>query len=298
MKLGRRCELKVEINPVSVSPDRTEGSNTLVIPQDLTIEFEITRQLWSSSQEGTFRIINLGEGTRDLLTKDKMATNEFRAIQFWAGYESFPRPRIFNGFVSNATSYRRGTEIVTEINAYDGGMAMANGYTSRTIAPNMERTQLLAELGRSLPGISGDPIIGNVPGKNLRGQVLFGNTWALILQESSQLAAIDNGQMKVLAMADVIQTDFDLIDSSSGLLGSPRRTPTKLEFTMIFEPRLTIGQIIELRSSSNKLYNGTYKVMGFTHSGVISPVVSGKCETVVSLFFGTKEWKKVKGVIV
>lgn len=297
MKLGRRCEMKIEVNPVAVG-DRIEGSNTLVIPKDLTVEFEISRQLLSSSQEATFRIVNLGEQTRNLLTKDAYALTEFRAIQFRAGYESFPIPLVFNGYVRSASSYRRGTEMVTEIAAYDGGLAMANGYTARTVAGGTPLATVLGDLARSLPRISGDPIVGSFIGTNLRGKVLMGNTWKILLQESANLATIDNGQVKILAPTDAIQSAFPLINSSTGLLGSPRRTPTKLEFNMLFEPRLTVGQIIELQSSTNRQYNGTYKVAGFTHSGVISPVVSGNCQSVVSLFFGLDEWKIVSGTLV
>jgi hypothetical protein len=297
VKLGRRCQLSVEINP-RAEGDRLEGSNTLTIPQDITIEFEISRQFLSSSQEATFRILNLSQETRDRLNKDAYAMNEFRAIQFKAGYEDFPLPIVFNGFVRHASSYRRGTEMVTEISCYDGGISMASGFTARTIAGGTSIQDLLKQLAQTLPRIAGAPLIGEFPKTNLRGKVLMGNTWSIILQESGNLATIDNGQVKILNLNEAIGAGIPLIDASAGLLGSPRRTPTKLEFTMLFEPRLTIGQIVELQSSTNRLYNGTYKVTGFNHRGTISPVVSGECSSVVSLFFGIGEFNIVRGAVV
>lgn len=308
MKLGRKCQLKVEIDPVAVG-DAMQGSNTLTIPKNLTIEFEVTRAFLSSSQEATFRVINLAERTRSRIQKDPYALTEFRAIQFRAGYEDFPIPLVFNGFVRSATSYRRGTEMVTEINAYDGGLAMANGFTAQTIASGVSVRDLLTQLAKSLPRVAGAPIVGDFAGENLRGKVLFGNTWSLILQESGNLATIDNGQVKILNPDEAITAGIPLIDSSTGLLGSPKRTPTKLEFAMLFEPRLTIGQIVELRSTTNRLYNGTYKVTGFSHQGAapstgedssasVTPVVGGQCVSNVSLFFGPSELRLVQGAVV
>lgn len=293
MKLGRKGKLSVEVNPDA----RGVTQSTLTIPEDLTIEFEVTRQSLSSSQEASFRIIGLGEETRDLINKDPYALTEFRAIQFRAGYDSFPLPLVFNGFVRKATSYRRSGQVgaITEINAYDGGLAMVNGWTAQTISAGSTLSNVLRRLADSLPHLSAKSIIGDFANVNTRGKVLFGNTWSIIVEESGNLATIDNGQVKILQPNEALQSLIPVIDSDSGLLGSPRRTPTMLEFDMIFEPRLTIGQVVELRSSFNRLYNGTYKVMGFTHRGTIGPTVSGDCISSVSLFFGPEELKIVRG---
>lgn len=296
MKFGRRGELKVEINPRAAADNTLQGSNTLTIPEDITIEFEVSRAFISSSQEATFRVLNLREAERNLLQKDPYALTEFRAIQFRAGYEQFPLALVFNGFVRSATSWRRSaTEMVTEITAYDGGLAMANGWTAQTLAAGNTTNQVVTALAKLLPRMTGSPIVGDFPTKNLRAKVLFGNTWSLILSETGNLATIDNGQVKALNLDEAIDAPVQVIESDSGLLGSPRRTPTKIEFDMIFEPRLTIGQIVELRSIVNRALNGVYKVTGLSHRGTISPVVSGECKTSVSLFFGPGELKLVSG---
>ncbi len=304
-KFDRRCKLSVEVNPDSSGVPQSN----LTIPADLTIEFEISRQFLSSSQEATFRIYNLAERTRNLLQKDPYALTEFRAIQFRAGYASFPLPLVFNGFVRSATSYRRGVDVITEISAYDGGLAMANGFTSQTFAAGTSGQQILGVLARSLPRLAGSPIIGDFPGAGTRGNVLFGNTWSVILQQSGGLATIDNGQVKILQPNEAVQAVIPVINSDAGLLGVPRRTPTKVEFEMLFEPRLTVGQIVTLESRFNKLLNGVYKVTGFNHHGTAPsigpdetggrvPVVAGPYSSAVSLFFGPDELRVVQGNVV
>jgi hypothetical protein len=68
-----------------------------------------------------------------------------------------------------------------------------------------------------------------------------------------------------------------------------------LDFEMLFEPRLTIGQTVQLKSDTNRIFNGIYKVMGFEHSGTISDAVAGPCKTSVSLWLGTQVLETVKG---
>ncbi len=66
-----------------------------------------------------------------------------------------------------------------------------------------------------------------------------------------------------------------------------------IEFDMIFEPRFTVAQIIELQSETNRILNGDYKVMGFVHQGLISPSVDAPRITHVSLWKGTAALKPV-----
>lgn len=296
MKFIRKCELKVEVNPNSAGVTQS----TLTIPEDITVEFEISRKFLSSSQNATFRIINLSPKTRNLLQKDPYVINENRwAVQFRAGYKDTPLALCFNGWVLSATSYRRGqTDMVTELTCTDGSLAQANSFSSITIASGTTARDAILKLARDLIRTSGQAIVGQFPQTYTRGRVLHGNTWSLILQESGNLATIDNGQLKVLNPYEVLSAQIPVINSDSGLLGVPRRTPTSLEFEMLFEPRLLIGQLIELKSTLNSLYNGLYKISGFQHRGTISPAVAEDCSTHVFLFFGKQEFEAVQGQVV
>jgi hypothetical protein len=289
-KFGRKCELSVEINPTPTpGTNFSQGSSNIVIPQDLTIDFSINRQALGSSQEATFRIKNLSLKTRNLIYKDPYALTEYLAIQFKAGYQEDPvLPICFNGFVRSATSYREGVDFITEITAYDGGMAMANGFFAQTVI-GQSLAQLMQTLAKSLPGTSGATYIGEFPTKGTRGRVLCGNTWNILVQLSDGLAYIDNGDVKILNYNEAIAGEIPLIDTSSGLLGSPKRTPTMVEFDILFEPRLTLGQFLQLQSASNPIFNGTYKVMKIQHRGTVSPAVAGEYVTSVGLFVGAAE---------
>lgn len=286
-KFTRACKLSIETTTQAYGPDFDSATNNnIVIPPEFSIEFEVVRKSAASSQTATFKIYNLGEKTRRLIFADRFdAQNRPRAIQFRAGYENFT-PLIFNGQIKEASSKRKGVDMITTIQCYDGGLAMAAGFSAVTVVGGTPLSEVLANLAAQMPNTSGKPIVGNFTGSSVRGKVLFGNTWNIIRQESEGLAIIDNGQVKILQPNEAIASDIPVITSASGLLGTPARSGALIEFDMLFEPRLTLGQIVQLESTTNNLYNGTYKVLGFTHSGMISPSVCGPAKTSVQLWIG------------
>jgi len=288
-KFERRYTLGCE---VQAGADNKPQSVTIELPY--TVEFEITRQSLSSSNTGKFRLFNLAENTRNLIFKDKYAWTEYRNVQFRAGYEQF-QPLLFNGSVREASSERNGVNMITTIDAYDGGFSITNGFSSLTLAAGQAAKDVINTLSADLPKLVSTPIIGDFPRTSARGEALLGNTWNLIQEKCNGLCSIDNQQLKVLQDNECINGPIPVINSASGLLGSPKRSGAQLEFEMLFEPRLTIGQIVKLESSTNRLFNGFYKVMGFSHKGIISGAVSGECRTSVSLWLGTQELRVIKG---
>lgn len=283
MKFDPRAQLSIEISPNAAG----EGTQNVVLNSpELTIDFQIVRNSWGSSQTAEFRIHNLGEKTRNLIYKDPYAVTSFRqAIQFRAGYRD-SMPMCFNGFVQTASSDRQGEDVFTTITAFDGGLSMSNGFVSQSFEAGSVKQRII-DLAKQLPHTTGNPIVGNFTGDFKRGQVFLGNAWQIILGITNGFATIDNGQIKALQTNEVVNANIGVINSASGLLGSPRRLPTSLEVTMLFEPNLSLGALVQLETRiSPANFNGTYKVQGFTHRGTISPSVSGTPRvSVVQLFF-------------
>jgi len=301
-KLGRVYSLKVEVDTgiAGVSPLRPEfqANKNVTITLPYTVEFEISRQNQSFAQTATFRIFNLSEVTRNALQKDRWRYQN-RAIQFRAGYESPSgnfMPLAFNGQVLQAYSWRRGVDFITEIEAFDGGLAQTLGTVAFTQKAGASAAETVTKLATLLPFQSGVPIVGSFPVTNLRGEVFFGNTWQFILQKTKGQACIDNGQVKALNLNEVIEGGLPLISSDTGLLGSPKRGEQTLDCEMLFEPRLTLNQKVRLESTTVRQYNREWKVIGFDHRGMISPSVAGDCITNVRLFFTQTDLLAVEGV--
>lgn len=306
-KFNRVYSLKVEVDDgINTSPLRTEflANKTVEITLPYALEFEISRASLTSAQTGEFTIYGLPEHVRNAIQKDIFQATQLRGVEFRAGYDA-PGAKFlalaFNGTVSTCFSYREGegdrTIWVTKISAYDGGFQMVNGQNfSATIAPGQTASSVVRQLTARLPGQTAAPIIGDFPAKNLRGEVLFGNIWNLILQKTNKLAFFDNGQVKALNYNEAFTGQIPVISSATGLLGAPRRTISTLEFDMVFEPRLSVGQLIRVDTTTDKKYNRNWKVLGFDHSGKITTSGdAGQCRTSLRLWFTPQDLLLIPG---
>ena len=273
----------------------TSDSEHVTIAPPLTIEFEISRKWLMSANTCFLRIYNLAEATRNRLYKDLYQTTVYRALQFRAGYPDYPLPLVFNGNVLHCYSYRQGVNFITEIEGQDGQIAMVNGFTSKTKPAGASAGDILKALIADLPNTAGSAIIGTFKQVNARGEALSGNTWKLISDKSGNCAVIDNGQVKILNDREAITGEIPELSSASGLLGSPVRTDTMIQVSLIFEPRLTLGQKVHLSSTTNPIFDNDYKVMGIEHSGTISPAVDGERRTTAWLYFGAQALKMIEG---
>jgi hypothetical protein len=310
MKVNRDYVLTVGVGPYG-PPVQTGGATqgisyatqAVVIKPPYTLEFDIRREFMATSQTATFRIKNLGEKLRDVLYKDRFATTLYASVELQAGYEGSFLPTIFKGTVWFAASMRSDRKnFVTEIESFDGGFSMSNSFSSLTLPPAHSFLDALNRLNGDLVGASSTPIIGTVPSSlGPRSTVLVGPTFDVIskLLPPGVSATIDSGQLKVLADTDVLQfgNQTFVISSATGLLDPPVREGTFVVVRMLFEPRITIGQIVQLSSIDNAIFNGNYQVRGVSHFGIISPAEGGPAYTTLQLYLGPGLLKTLSGAI-
>ncbi len=299
-KFNRVYELKVDVADQQQATPLRNAPSSVTIRLPLAIDFTISRQSVSSSQSASFRILNLPTDTRDAIRKDIFQTAQFRACVFRAGYSNASgtfMPIVFNGTVNTAYSYREGQDWITEIEAFDGGQAIANGTVALSLDAGQTAGNTLVALAGLLPGLTGAPIVGNFPTTTKRGEVLLGNTWDFIQIKSNGLAIIDNGQVKALQYDEAIQGGLPVISDDTGLIGLPKLTPTMMELKMVFEPNLTLSQIVRVETSSQPKINKNWKVMGLTHTGKISPTGPvGECVTDVQMWYRQGDFNVLNNV--
>lgn len=300
MKFNPSYSISIE----TLLPDQNGAAANVVVQLPFTCEFEIRRAALASSQTATFRLYNLGAKTRDLIQKDWFnAIGDVRAIQFRAGYQGEPTTMIFNGTLKQAQSRRRpgGVDMITEVEAFDGGAAMANGFSLRTIAAGTQFTDLIKNLAKDLPNLAPTATIGALPGVTKRGATFVGNSWDYIFQLSGGLAVIDDNKLKILNPNEYAGEEIPDITSAAGLTGTPERYLNMMRVQMLFEPKFTIGQLVNLDSSDLTKFNGLYKVMGLTHRGIISDARDGERRTELTLWNGlgnSDSWVKVGDVAI
>lgn len=271
------------------------NSQPIVIKNPFTLIFNINRAQQSSSNIGNFQIYNLSQTTRTQLYKDRTGQGALRRMVLKAGYETGAMATIFDGNIQYCVSYRAQgqTNFITEIQAYDYGFVRVNAISSITKLGKINKqdiiNQLIADIINASPtdhALSRGYIHKYTDVQYNRS--LSGNSWDLLCEETQQMCSIDCGKINVLLDDDTFLSSISTIDSSTGLLGSPKRSLTWTEIELLFEPSLVVGQTITLNSSSSQIYNGVYKIVGINHFGTISDAIGGKCQSNISLFNFTK----------
>lgn len=276
-KLNRTYVLKVATDE--------DGQNQIEIGMPFSCEFDIMRSINGSANTATFVIYNLAPETRKLLYKDPFNTKK-RAVQFFAGYEDAESnmiPMLFNGFVKQAGSVRQGTEFRTEIVCYDGGFAMTEGQAKVSVSAGQKVGDVLKKLMQNLPAIEGATVGAGYDDVTKRGQVIFGNPVDHLRMATRNRFFIDSNRAYVLADDEILPGDIGKIDATTGLIGTPKKNAQVLEVELIFEPRVTICQALELESITFPEANGTFKVIEISHRGMISPQVAGEVITSLKL---------------
>lgn len=287
-KFGRNYRLT--IYPLS-------GAPAIIITMPFTISFSIVRDTGSYVNQMEIDVYNLSEEHRNQIYQDRYvlgaptdsngqpilnaqgdAVGSHNLI-LEAGYSNLYR--VFYGRMFEASSARQGTNIITCIKGFDSNVDVASTQTFQTLQSGQTLGDVLKFLIAQFPGLQLGAI-GDFPEMRNRPTVLNGNTWDLLKQYSNANVYIDNGKVYVLHDNEVLDT-ISVIDDSTGLLETPRRDQGALYVTTLFEPSVQVGQQIKFQSSIQKNFNGTYKVIGIAHRGMISGAVCGRLYTVFRL---------------
>ncbi len=282
-KINRHYKLTIETN----------DSGTVEITDPLTIEFTVTRNTAVSLNKGIFKIYNLGLATRTKLFQDRFrikdkGTGEFyKRIILQAGYNQLST--IFVGNILTAFPTRQGGDIIMNIEAYDGLYGQANSITSLTLNKGTPINDVVDTITNDLQKVE-KGVIASQEGVLTKSTSFFGNTFEVLTEFLKDKAEvfIDNEELLIMNSNQAFIAQIPLIKSETGLLSVPVRQQTYIEIDMIFEPRITVGQLVELESGVNPAYDGQYKVYGVTHNAIISAAVSGDAKTKLQLYIGSE----------
>lgn len=284
-KFNRNYKLIFEIKEyVDDSLSKLKLRETIEIKYPFTLEFNIEHSVYSETNSGYFRLYNLNSDIQAKLWKDKAQIRKIIDITLYAGYEDY-MPLIFKGKAIDCYTFRDGgdTDFTTEIHAFDGMDWLLYGFTSTTFKVGTKMTDIVNMFTKDLNMFDVGYISPDIPPLPCN-QTFIGQTLDLLGREyGGYQIFVDKGELNILGKQDVIPGQLLVITSESGLLGTPRRMDSVLEVEMMFEPRITTAQAIKLLVDSLPELNGTYKVVGLSHNGIISPTIAGTLTTRVYL---------------
>lgn len=277
-KFGRNYSLTIQSNDAQ--------GTTITIAPPFTIEFDVTRKHFSSANEASIRIYNLGKNTRSQIRKDRDDPGTLKQVTLSVGYGT-TLTTILTGNVTQAWSVREGTNFITTIEAFEGGFAYANGVFNQAFPENTSYKTIIENIIGSL-GPFGVNVgsIGDFPGNIPRGNSYSGNSIDLLTELTGGAFFIDNGRANALNFNEALDGEILIINAQTGLLGTPVREFKTFNFEMIMEARLQVGQLVQLQSSTGEGFNMLCKINELHHRGTISESICGDALTSVGCLSG------------
>lgn len=269
----------------TIPPEKEgEDAESITITYPLTCEFDIKRDTFASANKATFRLYNLNLSNRNKIFQDIYNINRYCFVDFYAGYGD-NMPLIFTGKVLKASSERSNVDMITTIEALDNDIIQS--YSSHTFEAGTSKKDVLNTLVGDFPNVQLGAT-GTLEGTLPTTTVFDGLTFECINNFTGGHSFIDLNKLNTLQNNEVLgDVSIYKIDSSSGLLGTPRRQDAQVEMDVIFAPEITVGQLIEVESvTAPDQFNGQFKCIGIHHRGIISGAVSGEAKTTINLFVG------------
>lgn len=252
-----------------------------------SIDIQIMRNNFASSNIGKLRLFNLSKNNRELIRRDWDNFDLRDRVILKAGYGD-NLSTIMDMNVSKAFSVHDGVDFITEIECLDGGYAYLNAQIEKTFPSGTPIREMIIDIAESLEKDDVQlGVVGSFPGTLQKSESFAGNPLEILRELTGGAAFVDNGKINILKDNEAIKGEPLLINSQSGLLTTPVRQEFYVEFEMIFDPQLVIGKTIQLDSTRGDIdINQEYIINYLSHRGMISESVKGTMVTEVGCLPG------------
>lgn len=284
-KVNRVYRLTVQLSDKNDKPT----NKAIVITNPITMKFQVNRSIFAEINGAEIELYNLAMSTYNQLFYDYFNT-EKRTVILEAGYEGQELSIIFVGDLWSCYTSRVGTETITRLECIVGVKSL-NHVTDITL-DNASRNQILKHAANDM--LMDLKIYSGEDKKFSRPVSIYGNSYKTLQTYSDDNVYIDNNTIYVLEDSDAFVGYVPLINDESGLLGVPEHEDAILKVNMIFEPRLLIGQIIDVQSKVAPMFNGQYKIYGLRHEGIISGAESGYATTTLEMLVGDLKYGRFR----
>jgi hypothetical protein len=247
------------------------------------VTFEVTSAVVETPRHAKIRVYNLSDSTM------RQIQTEFLQVSLQAGYQEGPFGEIFSGLV---TRYAAGKiDTITkylEIDASDAELSYNFSVINTTLSKGTTQGDTLNTLVGQLPNTN----VGNAPSsigntQRYRGQVLYGTVRAHMRTLGVNTNAqwfIQDGSLHLLGPNDLLPGGAIILNTTSGLIGTPEQTLDGVSARSLLNPLLVTGRGVLIDSAivnrTNVLVplntndyippvsqNNTYKIYHTVHKG-------------------------------
>ncbi len=256
------------------------SGDALLIENTLQVSFDISKSSNNKNRtnSASIEITNLSKESLKLLDVS------YPAAVFEAGYKEIGMKRLFSGQITNVTTRKSGTDLVTQILMGSGYTELNHDVMNSLVAPGRTLKEVTEDIRKALPGVSK----GVYNGTNLNNPIIYGypltGTPKEMLDELSSKYGldwqVDDGVLYVhdndrassekFGEAYVVSASTGLIENAYRVTGDVKRgakdktNKQSVQWKMLLNPDIVAGSIVKLEDA---FINGWFKVESIRHSG-------------------------------
>lgn len=215
-----------------VFPEINLEYNNLDNKEGLHLTFDVSKDLTQETNKAKIKVWNLSDESRQKIEKPDLK------VDLYAGYRDTDGPkRIFSGSIITAISQTtkqnvadvqtsdEGTNVVTEINASDGQVAVRDSVFALSYAPGTDGGIIVKAIANNmgLPLILGEGVKFSSYGNGYSFVGRGGNALTEICNGNGLSWSIQNGNLQIILAGGTTSSKGLVFSASSGLIGSPAR---------------------------------------------------------------------------
>lgn len=260
---GRVIDLEIQIkNQIKIYSDLQGLDN-------IKVEFNITKSINTAGGEATISIFGLFPDDIAFLSTNYIAGSgalNQSLISIIGGYKD-NKTLLFNGNIVNANPNLTSKDYNIELKAINAIMSSTNSKSislkNATLKSICQR--LASDLGLILK-------YDNTINKTIGDYSYNGTAFSQILKLRSYYPNeidifINDGFLIIQKQKALEKGKTFLLNSKTGLIGTPQPTATGCKIKSILNPELQVGNIIKLESKKIPQLNSFYKILELKHMG-------------------------------
>lgn len=282
------------------------GVPPILIGDPLTIEFNYYKNITGQLNQASLKIYNLNQDTKHQIEFDRFLTQNANSVSgsinapnqlylpctLSVGFGTSSLGVVFSGNMQKAYSTKQHVDTITQIDLVDGMYSVNNSFTNYTIDSPVTTREVITLLTGSMKNVQQGYISGlpnvQLPFFSFNGRI-FDKLRKLSNGNGNSDSTcadcfIDNGKLNILATNEAFTDNGIQEFTDNSILGAPRATGQYIEFDIVFNPQLRLGQIIQLNTRMNAFVSGQYKIVGLTGQCTLGNSKIGSNITTVQVF--------------
>lgn len=240
----------------------------------------------NNSGTAVFDLFNLSKSNRNQIVYQpgRMLIDDHpEFVKLYVAQDGQSFSEVFTGQILKAYSHSRGsdTSITTHIECNFCDFWWCR--SSHTFSAGTKKRDAIDVIIKDMPNIE-IGAIGNIEGNFLTDTTFDGTSFEQLQKISGGNCFIDNNKLYIVNANETVYTGIHKISSDTTLLNTPMYMDSGYyTIQSMFLPEMRSQQLIELESKIFTDYNGTYRVVGYTHNFVFDNTEGGQKTTDLAL---------------